>query len=178
MGTSCHPAAARLQSLGSAGDATVASRVERTSWRNKLVHNAPDASLADTVLIAVEDFLRTDAELLILNVHEQTITANLAEHLRRHLPQWDVDCEYNRDGQYVKKANGRRVMPDIIVHRRGTPNNLLVIEVKKSNTRKPDEKDLAKLREFKTGHLKYRYALFLKFSVKPHAPDVQKVQWV
>jgi hypothetical protein len=86
----------------------------------------------------------------------------------------DVDCEYNRDGHSVKQANGRIVVPDIIVHRRGTPNNLLVIEVKKSNT----EEDLAKLKEFKTCHLGYRNALFLKVSVNTRKPDVQRAQWV
>lgn len=155
------------------------SRVEHTPWRNELVQNAPDASLAHAVLTALEDFLRADAELLIRNVNEPTINARLAEHLRRQFPEWDVDCDYNRDGHNIKRrANGQIVRPDIIVHKRGTCDNLLAIEVKKSTSTEPDDEDLAKLAEYKTCHLRYRYALFLKFSVKPHAPDVQRVQWV
>jgi hypothetical protein len=156
----------------------VASRVEQGTWREALMRSAPDGSLAHSVLTALGDFLRTDVDLLLRDVHERTITGRLADHLRGQLPEWNVDCEYNRDGHHVKRANGRIVVPDIIVHRRGTRDNLLVIEVKKSNTAEPDDKDLGKLAEFKTCHLGYRNALFLKLNVGPRAPGVQRVQWV
>ena len=156
----------------------MASKVEQETWREALVCGAPDGSLAHAVLTALGNFLRTDSDLLIRNVNERTITSRLADHLRGQLPGWDVDCEYNRDGHYVKRANGRMVVPDIIVHRRGTPDNLLVIEVKKSNTAVPDDEDLGKLEEFKTCHLRYCHALFLKLSVGRRAPDVQRVHWV
>jgi hypothetical protein len=45
-----------------------------------------------------------------------------------------VDPEYNRDGHEVKRSDGVIVVPDVIVHHRGTSDNLLVIEVKKSTT--------------------------------------------
>jgi hypothetical protein len=156
----------------------VASRVEQGTWREALMRSAPDGSLAHSVLTALGDFLRTDVDLLLRDVHERTITGRLADHLRGQLPEWNVDCEYNRDGHHVKRANGRIVVPDIIVHRRGTRDNLLVIEVKKSNTAEPDDEDLGKLAEFKTCHLGYRNALFVKLGVDPRAPDVQRVQWV
>jgi hypothetical protein len=156
----------------------VASRVERETWREALVRSAPDGSLARSVLTALGDFLRTDGDLLISDVNERTITGRLADHLRGQLPGWNADCEYNRDDHNVKRANGRIVMPDIIVHRRGTPDDLLVIEVKKSNTAESDDEDLGKLEEFKTCHLGYRNALFLKLSIGPQAPGVQRVRWV
>jgi hypothetical protein len=64
----------------------------------------------------------------------------LAEHLQRELPQWNVDCEYNRDGNYPKKLRVPRavkecsVFPDIIVHKRGGKQNILIIEAKCSDS--------------------------------------------
>lgn len=151
---------------------------DQLSWREQLLRTASDAALAHAVLTALESFLRSDAELLIHDVNERTITGSLADHLKPQFPGWNVDCEYNRDGHEVKRANSRIVVPDIIVHRRGTPDNLLVIEVKKSNTTEPDCEDLARLEKFKACHLGYRNALFLKLRVKPQAPEVQLVRWV
>jgi hypothetical protein len=53
-------------------------------------------------------------------------------------PRLSVDCEYNRDGQCKKRLPRDEqeglARPDIIVHRRGTETeNLIVIEAKKSN---------------------------------------------
>lgn len=159
-------------------DPSVATEPGHQTWREALVTTASDGAVAQAVLAALESFLRNDAALLVRDVNERTICGSLAEHLRPHFQTWDVDCEYNRDGHEVKRANGRIVVPDIIVHRRGTPENLLVTEVKKSNTTEPDAEDLAKLQDFKTSHLAYRNALFLRLNVRPQAPDVQSVQWV
>ena len=100
---------------------------------------------------ALEDFLKQDKELLEININERTISHKLAEHLQRQFDGYNVDCEYNRYGDDVKKItrifdkagvhtnpddiNGITVYPDIIVHRRRSKDkdNLLVIEVKKSN---------------------------------------------
>ncbi len=60
-------------------------------------------------------------------------------------------------------TDARTVSPDIIVHHRGTPDNLLVIEVKKSRNREPDNRDEQKLKAFKE-ELHYRYALFLRLN--------------
>ena len=50
--------------------------------------------------------------------------------------QWaDLDCEYNRNMDDPKMLNDdRRFIPDLIIHRRrSNENNLLVIEFKKKN---------------------------------------------
>lgn len=39
---------------------------------------------------------RLDKYLLDINVNERTITHKLAEYLGEHIPEFDVDCEYNR----------------------------------------------------------------------------------
>jgi len=97
---------------------------------------------------AVESFLRNELGLLEDDVHEQTITSALAYHLRQQFgSKWDIDCEYNREEGKTKRLGGRPVKPDIIVHRRNSTTNILVIEGKKSKTLKSD--DLDELRKFK-----------------------------
>ena len=97
----------------------------------------------------------------------------------RNFPEYQVDCEYNLNcdsedfrkripdfkvrldrlvGPATKEVYGEEaeelpslvsVYPDIIIHKRGTnENNLLVIELKKSTSRVPNEPDLTKLRTY------------------------------
>lgn len=63
--------------------------------------------------------------------------------------------------------NGRRVYPDIIVHRRGRKDdNLLAIEVKKSRRgKKAIRKDEEKLKEYVRGQLRYKYGLLVVLRV-------------
>jgi hypothetical protein len=58
--------------------------------------------------------------------------------------------------------DARTVFPDIIVHRRGSKDNLLVIEAKKAGS--SNASDLAKVRAFMTSdEYQYRYGLLLQF---------------
>src|SRR4051812_38575864 len=109
------------------------------SQKNDLWHvelaNASDAGLAEKVGVAIKALLEEDADLFRRDVNERTIAAHLCDHLRPLFPGWNVDPEYNRDGHSVKRADGHIVVPDIVIHRRGTRDNLLVIELKKSTTK-------------------------------------------
>jgi hypothetical protein len=110
----------------------------------------------------IRDCLSKEVELLELDANERRITHKIAEHLQLVFRElgYDVDCEYNRDGYNTKKlwlrsrsvrnddSEGDTVFPDIIVHRRGTRNNLVVIEAKKITN--GDRSDLEKLKAFKT----------------------------
>jgi hypothetical protein len=105
--------------------------------------------------------------------------------LAEQFPEFDVDCEYNRnhdDDDYLKRLkdenlydivgreprfgdeDGLMIMPDVIVHIRHEPMNLLVIEVKKTSSAIPEHKDLFKLNALKN-ELGYRFARFIKFNV-------------
>jgi hypothetical protein len=148
-----------------------------TDWKTLLISSAPDAVLGEEIATAIEQLFASDAALLIRDVHERTIAARLADHLRPRFSEWHVDCEYNRDGHEIKKVDGIIVVPDIIIHRRGTTENLLVIEVKKSNTRVPDEQDIEKIHGFRESHLRYQYAIFLKLIVGEDAPGVERIYW-
>ena len=101
---------------------------------------------------------------------EWSIAHRLAVYLEHQLPEWNVDCEYNRQGQDShgkKSANSKNIRPDIIVHHRGClerAHNLLVIEVKKDRT----DTDLERAREFtapRKGERSFQYQHGLALSV-------------
>lgn len=108
-------------------------------------------------------FLSRDAHLLAVNANERSITHKLAEYLQLEFPEWNVDCEYNRVGDLPKRligavepvlsddTDGTTVYPDIIVHHRGSAENLLVIEAKKSTTAVGGG-DTDKLKAYKSEH--------------------------
>ena len=88
---------------------------------------------------------------------EWSISHKLAEYLQTQFSDWHVDVEYNRDKNQVKELNNENVHPDIIVHIRDTDNNLLVIEVKKSNNLKLIDDDRKRLIKFTSQEGKYKY---------------------
>lgn len=135
----------------------------------------------DRVRWKIQQALKTlhakDQYLLDRQVHERTIAHRLAIYLENEFPGWHVDCEYNRMGGDAKRIGDQLcdcgscrsdpnalVYPDIIVHCRGSNQNLLVIELKKSQN--STECDKIKLCHYKT-ELKYCFALSLSVSVNP-----------
>jgi hypothetical protein len=99
---------------------------------------------------AIATLLAEDQYLLVNDVNERSITHKLADYLQREFPDTNVDCEYNKNHDDTKRLrlppktdirsddlDAHTVFPDIIVHKRNTDENLLVIEVKKSTN--PEE---------------------------------------
>jgi hypothetical protein len=128
---------------------------------------------------AISQLLEKDSYLLIHDVNERSISHRLAMYLTDEFPDHDVDCEYNRNRgepkrldlllSYIRKrtvpitdTKARTAYPDIIVHRRGSNvENLLVIEIKKTSTVHGEKFDLAKLDSFRKDPYNYNYALYL-----------------
>lgn len=131
--------------------------------------------MEQSIIRAADNLLHHDAYLLEHDVNERSITHQLAIHVKQQFPTWDVDCEYNRNHALPKRLqlparediraddlNATTVFPDIIVHHRGSDENLVVIEVKKSSNRESDDGDHCKL----SGFLKqrgYRLGVFFRF---------------
>lgn len=127
------------------------------------------------VVLAAQRLLDNDAHLLAVDANERSITHKLAEHLQPEFPDWHVDCEYNRDGDKSKRlhlpgenagsedSDGSTVFPDIIIHRRGTTENLVVIEAKKKSNPTGPEADMVKLAAFKK-ELGYSLSVSILFS--------------
>lgn len=132
---------------------------------------------------ALMKFCEQDRYLLEVDANERSISHKIAEHLQSEFVDWNVDCEYNRDGHAPKilasfirddgpEGTGSRVFPDIIVHRRGqrgAEGNLLVIEVKKSLDASGIEADRVKLECYRS-ELGYRFAVLLTCVVGENQP--------
>src|SRR5712672_3565996 len=120
------------------------------------------------VLGAVGEFYAIEIHLLENDLGERTLTHRLAVHLEKQFPGWDVDCDYNRLGERTLRLPkgtvvstddhlGKSVYPDIVVHQREIPNNLLAIEVRKAANHQPPEHDQHKLRALTDPHLWFAY---------------------
>ncbi|MFC9778013.1 hypothetical protein [Paenibacillus chitinolyticus] len=146
---------------------------------------------------ALTQFTLRDTYLLENDVSERAMTHKIAEYLQIEFGSfYSVDCEYNRNHVtpgskqiYVLKdeladiVKGKSaleiindvtyrelsVYPDIIVHKRGRDLNLLVIEVKKSNSRSFDRDwDFKKLEAYtdtSVNNLHYEYGLFINLDM-------------
>jgi hypothetical protein len=120
---------------------------------------------------AVAIFLANDSDLLTRRVSERAMTHKFAEALQSVFRSWHVDCEYNRHGKVPKTIDlpehpEKTIYPDIIIHRRESSANLLVIEAKTSDASQQDiDYDRSKLGAYISGRLGYRYALLLTFGV-------------
>mgnify|MGYP006286376943 CR=1 FL=1 len=140
-----------------------------------------DIRLFEIVKGSFDVFFARNAELLNVNANERSITHKLAEVLQGSFPDMDVDCEYNRHKSVTKRipAYGSRqinaddleaktVYPDIVVHRRGTDdNNLLVIEVKKdTDARRNRGYDAEKLEAFTGEQYRYHVGLFIELDTQ------------
>lgn len=133
------------------------------------------------VLAAYNELLSRDSDLLTVDANERSITHKLAEYLQRRFSDWNVDCEYNRARGLPKRIeSGRRdasirdtdartAFPDIIIHKRGTEENLVVIEAKKSTTVSGSD-DRVKLHAYLADH-RYRHAFEILFPVGGVAGD-------
>lgn len=136
---------------------------------------------------ALNKLLKADHDLLSMDANERSITHRLAIYLEEHFPGWNVDCEYNRDGydsktleissEYINSDDlyATTVFPDIIIHHRGTKQNLLAIELKKKesgNYKDRKEYDIKKLNAFKK-QLGYQFTVFIAIDSKDW-----ELQWI
>ncbi|WP_454045024.1 hypothetical protein [Chryseobacterium sp. Marseille-Q8038] len=141
---------------------------------------------------AIDVLLEKEAGNLARGLNELNISTHLAYYLKPYFHDFDVDPEYNGD---IDKPNDRKALdiaknrmieigfepndgdnykisPDIIIHKRETnKNNLVVIEVKKdSHSRKHKEFDLIKLEhltiDYSGNHYNYKLGIAIIFGTK------------
>ncbi|MHA1372416.1 MAG: hypothetical protein ACTSRA_22170 [Promethearchaeota archaeon] len=135
---------------------------------------------------ALANFLKKDKYLLLNNLNERTISHKLAEHLQKEFSNWDVDCEYNRNIDRIKKihpeqiksndTNAVTVYPDIIIHHRNTEDNLLIIEIKKDASPADKENDIKKIDTFMK-ELNYTFGLFIDFKTGTEKTRIIQKFW-
>lgn len=135
------------------------------------------ARLQSLVARAMEQFIERDKYLLEFDVNERTVSHRLAIYVEAGSPDgWNVDCEYNRNLSKVKglhpppdpiawgDTKAKTVYPDIIVHKRGKPDNLLVIEMKKFSSGEAADFDRDKLRAYTNLGYNYTLGAFIPFT--------------
>ena len=142
----------------------------------------------DAIIHSLNDLLTRDARLLSIDANERSITFRFAMYLQSHMRGWDIDCEFNRDGIEPKRLGhlelypdsddeeAKTVFPDVIAHQRGTNENHLVVELKKSTSRVDREIDRRKLRGYRQ-ELGYTHALFVELGAGAQG-GVTKVEWL
>ena len=128
----------------------------------------PDFSMVETSINdALHLLYRNDHFLIINSTSERSITHKLAEYIQQLFPQWHVDCEYNRLGLGFPKnlPDQHTSYPDIIIHKRNTKTNLLVIEAKSIHSAdRSDTHDKEKIKAYiEDPEYQYRFGLWLCF---------------
>lgn len=152
-----------------------------------------EESILSRVGCSIEQLLKQDAYLLETDLAERTICGRLAMYLQQHFPDFDVDVEYNRNGDEGKRLEGVKdyvrisreqgvlraheeefgvsVSPDIIIHKRGADGpNLVVIEVKKEGNPVDGEYDDLKIRAYRR-ELGYQVGIFIFFEIGEDAGE-------
>jgi len=144
---------------------------------------------------AINQVFENDINLIERGLNELNFNSLLTKYLRPLYDKFDVDNEYNGDqlkvndrkaldiakrrmveiGISPKETENYRLTPDIIVHKRNTnDNNLLVLEVKKdTNSKKNKEFDLLKLEhltvDYLENHYNYKLGVALIYGTKENA---------
>lgn len=124
----------------------------------------------EKVVKAIEEFYAREGLLFDKDLGERTLTHRVAVYLEKQFDGWQVDCDYNRLGERLLKLPhgtivstddelGKSIFPDIVVHRRAVPENLLAVEVRKATNHQPVEHDHHKLRGLTDPHLWFAYHL-------------------
>jgi hypothetical protein len=124
----------------------------------------------DKVVAALKEFYAREAFLFARDLGERTLTHRLAVCLERQFPGFQVDCDYDRLGERTLLLPhgtivstddhlGKSIYPDIVVHRREIPNNLLAIEVRKQGNHQPIGHDEQKLSALTDPHLWFAYGI-------------------
>jgi hypothetical protein len=120
------------------------------------------------VVAALGELYAREAFLFEKDLGERTLTHRLAVHVEKQFSGWDVDCDYNRLGERTLRLPhgtivstddhlSKSIYPDIVVHQRAIPNNLLAVEVRKSGNHQPLDHDQHKLRALTDPHLWFAY---------------------
>ena len=124
----------------------------------------------DKVVAALKEFYAREAFLFANDLGERALTHRFAIELERQFGDFDVDCDFDRlgprtlnlpHGSIVSTDDhlGKSIYPDIVVHQRAVPNNLLAIEVRRADNHQPIEHDRHKLRTLTDAHFWFAYGI-------------------
>lgn len=140
-------------------------------------------NLKDLFWEANRAFIEKDLDLLYEDISERCLCGALMHELNKQLEKNDcnnyyADVEFNRNKKRIKQLHNddgfvSNILPDIIVHSRGKeiPDNLLVLEMKKSSANQQDkENDRNRLKKMTNqncneSHHSYEYLLGIYYEI-------------
>ena len=122
----------------------------------------------DKVVSAIGEFYARETFLLDKDAGERALTHRLAVQFEKQFQGWEIDCEYDRLGERTLRLPhgsivstddhlAKSIYPDIVVHQREIPSNLLALEVRKAANHQPLAHDQHKLRALTDPHLWFAY---------------------
>ncbi len=122
------------------------------------------------LIAALQEFYARETYILDRDLGERTLTHRLAVLVEKHFTGWEVDCDYDRLGERTMRLPhgtlsstddhlGKSIYPDIVVHQRDIPNNLLALEVRKASNHQPIEHDQHKLKALTDPHLWFAFSI-------------------
>jgi hypothetical protein len=122
------------------------------------------------LISALQEFYARETYILERDLGERTLTHRLAVQVEKHFAGWEVDCDYDRLGERTMRLPhgsvsstddhlGKSIYPDIVVHQRAIPNNLLAVEVRKASNHQPIEHDQHKLKALTDPHLWFAFSI-------------------
>jgi hypothetical protein len=122
------------------------------------------------LISALQEFYARESYILERDLGERTLTHRLAVLVEKQFTGWEVDCDYDRLGERTMRLPhgsvsstddhlGKSIYPDIVVHQRDIPNNLLAIEVRKASNHQPIEHDQHKLKALTDPHLWFAFSI-------------------
>jgi len=148
---------------------TDTKKIDFILWQSK--NNLSFDDLEIVIIKSVKEVYAKDKYLINDRVHECSISHKFAIYLENNLKKkiigFCTDIEYNKNISNKKEIliddKVKEIRPDIIVHKRGNnDNNLLFIEIKKSNSN--DMYSLCKVKQATCGNqLNYKYGVYLDF---------------
>src|SRR3954471_2266575 len=120
------------------------------------------------VIAALRDFYAHEAFLFAKDIGERAITHRFAVHLEEQFSGWSVDCDYDRLGERTLHLPhgtiistddhlGKSIYPDVVVHQREIPNNLLTLEIRKASNHTALDHDQHKLMALTDAHVWFAY---------------------
>lgn len=134
---------------------------------------------------ALKKVYENDLHLITAKVNERNIVFKFATYFQEIIKsteynKYNIDIEYNRAG-YTKKSTPSKpngIIPDLIIHKRGSnTDNILVLEFKTdwNRNQEKDEKKIIELMD-KSGNYKYKYgATILIGKDKPHIKWIKEI---
>ena len=148
-----------------------------------------EAEIKKLIEASLKEFFENEQDLIDVDANERSISHKIAEYIQEKFSKWNVDCEYNRDMEDPKRlgisteniqsddTDGKTVFPDIIIYKRKTKQNLLVIEIKKSDSNVKN--DIKKIQAFlKSPKYSYKWGLMLVIYTEKKLVGKYKTKWL